>query len=124
MSGGTSFRVHASGSAAMPLPASAHAGIDSDFSHLGWAAGFFFSFRTILVFVCVRWLNVGTELGVLGTFAISSVLLIVSMVQAFGGSAQPLGPVGRIPVLRWVLYSEGIGGSSGWMIHGRLLRWM
>jgi exopolysaccharide production protein ExoQ len=103
VSDGTPFRIQASDSAAMPLPASAHAGIASDFSHLGWAAGFFFSFRIILVFICVRWLNAGTEPGVLATFAISAVLLIASMVQAFGGSTQPLGPMWRIPALRWVI---------------------
>jgi exopolysaccharide production protein ExoQ len=76
---------------------------DAPLSYVGWAAGFFFSFRTILVFIAARWLNAGTEPGVFATFAMSAVLLIAALIQGFGGSTRPLGSLWKIVGLRWVL---------------------
>lgn len=100
MSGGGSVR---SGAAAMPMWAADDARVDSSLSYVGWAAGFFFSFRTILVFISVRWLGAGTEPGVFAAFAMSAVLLIAALVQGFGRAAQPLGSLWKIAGLRWVL---------------------
>ncbi len=100
MSGGGSMR---SGAAAMSVWATDDARVDSSLSYVGWAAGFFFSFRAILVFISARWLNAGTEPGVFAAFAMSAVLLIAALVQGFGGAAQPLGAVWKIAGLRWVL---------------------
>jgi exopolysaccharide production protein ExoQ len=100
VSGGGSMR---SGAAAMPMWAADDARVDSSFSDVGWAAGFFFSFRSILVFISARWLDAGTEPGVFATFAVSAVLLIAALIQGFGRSAQPLGSLWKIAGLRWVL---------------------
>jgi O-antigen ligase len=112
MRDGTSFRIQASGAAAMTSPALAHASVESGYSSLGWAAGFFFSFRAILVFISARWLNLGTEPGVFTTFAITAVLLIASALQAFGGSTTRLGTMWRIPILRWVILYLGFSACS------------
>jgi O-antigen ligase len=66
-------------------------------------AGFFFSFRAILVLVTARWLRVGTEAGVIAELLIGSVVLLLSGFLAIGLASRPVGWAGRIKTVRWVI---------------------
>ena len=52
------------------------------------AAGFFFSFRAILVMISARWLNLGTEPGVIASLAIEFILLLTIVFQGIGPGAR------------------------------------
>jgi O-antigen ligase len=66
-------------------------------------AGFFFSFRAILVLVTGRWLRVGTETGVIAELLIGFTMLLLSGFLAVGPASRPIGWVGRIRSFRWVI---------------------
>ena len=53
-------------------------------SLLAFCAGLFFSGRTIFVLVTARWLNIGTEPGVLAGFTFAAGLALIAMLGAFG----------------------------------------
>jgi O-antigen ligase len=81
-------------------------------SSLAWAAGCFFSCRTIFVFISARWLNAGTLPGVIVTFVVSAILLAAAALQAFGPAAQPIGWVSRIASVRWAMLYLIFSGCS------------
>jgi O-antigen ligase len=66
-------------------------------------AGFFFSFRAILVLVTGRWLRVGTEAGVIAELLIGFIVLLLTGFLAVGPASRPIGWVGRIRSFRWVI---------------------
>jgi hypothetical protein len=72
-------------------------------SVMGAAAGFLFSFRSILVMVSARWLHVGTEPGVAAGLAAEMLLLAAIAFSAIGPSVRSLRSIARQPAVRWVL---------------------
>jgi O-antigen ligase len=72
-------------------------------STIAASAGFLFSFRTILVMIAARWLNWGTEPGVIAGAIVEIVLLLMIAMQAFGAATRPVAWVFRLPCIRWVL---------------------
>ena len=67
------------------------------------AAGFLFSFRTVLVMIAARWLNWGTEPGVIAGVVVEMVLLLMVAMQAVGPASRPVAWIFRLPCIRWVL---------------------
>ncbi|MGA2848217.1 MAG: O-antigen ligase family protein [Terracidiphilus sp.] len=67
------------------------------------AAGFLFSFRIILVMIAARWLNWGTQPGVIAGTIVEIVLLVMVALQVFGPAERLVGWVFRLPCIRWVL---------------------
>jgi exopolysaccharide production protein ExoQ len=76
------------------------------------AAGFFFSFRAILVMISARWLNLGTEPGVITILVIEFVLLLAIVFQAIGPATQPMRGIVRQASVRWVLIFLGFSCCS------------
>jgi O-antigen ligase len=68
------------------------------------AAGFLFSFRAVLVMVSARWLNQGTEAGVIAGVLVEVGLLLLALFQACGPCVRPAAWVLRVPCVRWVLF--------------------
>jgi O-antigen ligase len=79
---------------------------------LAFCAGFVFSSRTIFVLVTGRWLNIGTEPGVLAGFALGATLATIAMLGALGTREHggvinwTSGP------LRWVILYLAFSGCS------------
>ncbi len=76
------------------------------------AAGFFFSFRAILVMIAARWLHLGTQPGVAAGLAAELILLAAIVFQAFGPAARPIWSFARQPAIRWVLLFLGFSCCS------------
>lgn len=85
---------------------------ESSVSVLGLAAGFSFSARTMFVLISARWLNAGTQPGVLTAFATSAMLLLACSVNAFGNASRPIGWILRIGTFRWVAVYLAFSGCS------------
>jgi O-antigen ligase len=83
-------------------------------SALGWCVGLFFSGRAICVLISARWLNAGTEAGVLFTFAVSAVLLVALLLQGFGPSANPVKWIWTASTFRWIAAYLAFSGCSLW----------
>jgi exopolysaccharide production protein ExoQ len=79
---------------------------------LGFAAGCFFSVRTMFVLVSARWLDAGTEPGVFATFAVSVILLIAACLSAFGGESKPIRWMWNVGTFRWVAAYLAFSGCS------------
>ena len=68
------------------------------------AAGFLFSFRSVLVLISARWLNWGTEPGVIAGILVEIVLLLMATFQACGPAVRPVAWIFRLPCIRLVLF--------------------
>jgi hypothetical protein len=88
---------------ALPFPSVREQAATRKLSFTAAAAGFLFSFRIVLVMVAARWLNWGTQPGVIAGTAVEAILLLVVVMQAFGHAARPVAWVFRLPCIRWVL---------------------
>ncbi len=80
-----------------------HARLAATVSLTAAAAGFLFSFRSILAMVAARWLNIGTEPGVAAGLAAELLLLAAIAFSAFGPAALPLRSIARQAPVRWVV---------------------
>ena len=67
------------------------------------ALGFLFSARTVLVLITARWLNWGTEPGVIAGIAAEFALLFMATFQACGPNVRPTVWMFRLPPVRFVL---------------------
>ena len=76
------------------------------------AAGFFFSFRAILVMIAARWLHLGTRPGVAASLTAELLLLAVIVFQAIGPAPRPIRSFPRQPAVRWVLLFLGYSCCS------------
>lgn len=74
------------------------------FSATAAAAGFFFSFRSVLVLVSARGLGLGTEPGVIGNFLLGLSLLLVVSFQAAGPAVTSIGSIWRNSTVQWVAF--------------------
>lgn len=82
------------------------------YSLLAFIAGLFFSVRAIFVLVTARWLNIGTEPGVLAGFSIATGLALVAMLGAFGLRDHD-GYASKAPrALKWVILYLAFSGCS------------
>jgi len=86
-------------------------------SLLAVSAGFLFASRVIDVFVSARWLNVGTQAGVVAGFVMEFVLALAILINAFGHEmVSSAGIFGSRP-FRWVvLYLLFSGCSLLWSV--------
>lgn len=87
---------------ALGLPRVAHEDAAAG-SALAVCIGLLFSARTIFVLVSARWLNIGTEPGVLAGFLLSAALVFVALIAAIGRPAQELRVLMRARPFHWVL---------------------
>jgi exopolysaccharide production protein ExoQ len=87
-------------------------GKPSSLSVLSSCAGFLFSGRAIFVLISARWLNVGTEPGVLAGFAIESSLLVIALLAACGLNARSSRWIFRARPFKWVLLYIVFAGCS------------
>ena len=84
-------------------------------SVLPFCAGLLFSGRTMFVMVTARWLNVGTDSGVLAGFALAAGLALVAILGVFGSRDDAGGTIGTSRPLRWaILYLAFSGCSLFW----------
>jgi O-antigen ligase len=90
-------------SIALPFPFAREQATPRQLSFTAAAAGFFFSFRIILVMIAARWLNWGTQPGVIAGGIVEIVLLLMVVMQVLGPAARPVAWVFRLPCIRWVL---------------------
>jgi exopolysaccharide production protein ExoQ len=92
-----------SGSIALPCPSSQESTGTRQISITAAAAGFLFAFRAILVLISARWLNRGTEPGVIAGVLVEIVLLLLATLQTCGPAARPVAWIFRLSTVRWVL---------------------
>jgi O-antigen ligase len=88
---------------AMPLSFTREQAAPRELSLTAAAAGFLFSFRTILVLIAARWLNWGTQPGVIVGTLVEIVLLLMVAMQSCGPAVRPVAWIFRLPCIRWVL---------------------
>jgi exopolysaccharide production protein ExoQ len=81
-------------------------------SLLAFCAGLFFSGRTIFVLVTARWLNIGTEPGVLAGFTVAAGLALIAMLGAFGMPDHAGSSLWTSRPLCWVLLYLTVSGCS------------
>jgi len=68
--------------------------------------------RSSYVMISARWLNVGTEAGVILGFVISASLLFLSLILAIGKAALPVRSIFKARTVRWVLLYLSVAGCS------------
>jgi len=76
---------------------------DGRLSLLAASVGFLFAFRAVLVLISARWLNVGTEPGVIAGVLAEMLLMFMAVMQASGAKVQPLRWVLQLSSVRWVM---------------------
>jgi exopolysaccharide production protein ExoQ len=76
------------------------------------ALGFLFAARTVLVLITARWLNWGTEPGVIAGIVAESALLFMATFQACGPTVRPTVWIFRLPCVRFVLLFLAFSGCS------------
>jgi len=76
------------------------------------AAGFFFSFRAILVMITERWLHLGTQTGVAASLTIEFLLLSAVMFQCMGPGVRPIREILQSASVRWTLLFLGFSCCS------------
>ena len=86
--------------------------LQDEFSLLAGCAGFLFSARTAFALVSARWLNVGSEPGVLAGFALTLGIGLAALANAYGGDAHLVAWVLERRPLRWVLLYLAFSGCS------------
>lgn len=85
---------------------------DAPISVLSFCAGLLFSGRTIFVFVTDRFLNIGTDSGVLAGFAFAAGLALIAVLGAFGAPDHAGVTGGPFRPLRWVILYLAFSGCS------------
>lgn len=86
-------------------------------SLVAFFAGLYFSGRTLFVLVAARWLNMGTEPGVLAGFAFAAGLALIALLGAFGVRKHSGSAHGSSGPMRWVvLYLTFSGCSLFWTV--------
>lgn len=85
---------------------------DVPLSVLSFCAGLLFSGRTMFAFVTARWLNIGTDAGVLAGFAFAAGLALIAILGAFGARDHAGGTTGASRPLRWVILYLAFSGCS------------
>jgi len=86
-----------------------------EFSLLAAPTGFFFACRASFVLVAARWINIGTEPGVLAGLGISVTLLIAALLAGCGPRSHSISWILRVRSLQWVfLYIAFAGCSLFW----------
>lgn len=81
-------------------------------SSLAFLAGSFFAGRTIFVLVAARWLNLGTEVGVLASFAGSAVTALAAALCGFGPAKTRITSPLSVQPFAWVLFYLAFAGIS------------
>src|SRR5579859_7905689 len=94
-----------------PMDLSEQCGVQT-ISLTATAVGFFFSFRAILVVISARWLNLGTEPGVIVSLTIEFVLFLTIVFQGIGPGARPMRSILRQASIRWVVVFLGFSCCS------------
>lgn len=84
----------------------------SQLSLLAASAGSLFASRAIYVLVSARWLNVGTEAGVIAGFGVEAVLALAVLLSAFGDKALPLTRIRASRTILWVTLYLAFSGCS------------
>jgi O-antigen ligase len=82
------------------------------FSVVAFIAGFYFAARAIFVFIAARWLNIGTEPGVLAGFVCAALLILVAAFNAFGSAQPSSSALHRSRSLAWVFAFLAFTGCS------------
>ena len=81
-------------------------------SFTAFAAGFFFSFRAVLVMISARWFGFSTEPGVIAGLVIEFCLLLTIALQAAGPAQRSLHWFARQATIRWVFLFLAFSCSS------------
>lgn len=81
-------------------------------SILRFSAGIFFSSRTIFALVTARWLNIGTEPGVLAGFFLAAGLALAAVLGTFGAGSREEYTLWTSRPLRWVILYLAFSGCS------------
>jgi exopolysaccharide production protein ExoQ len=81
-------------------------------SILAFCAGLLFSGRTIFVLVTARWLNIGTEPGVLAGFVFAAGLALAALLGTFGAPDREECAPWSSRTLRWVILYLTFSGCS------------
>lgn len=84
----------------------------SSISVLAACAGALFSSRTVFAMISARWLNLGTEAGVLATFVCSMVLVVMASLATVGNRKYSPRGTYRAPTFRWVMVYAAFSGCS------------
>lgn len=79
---------------------------------LAFCAGFVFSSRTIFVLFTGRWLNIGTDAGVLAGFALDAALATIAALGALGAREDGAAINWTSGPLRWVILYLAFSGCS------------
>jgi exopolysaccharide production protein ExoQ len=79
---------------------------------VAFSAGFFFSARTIFVLITARWLNIGTEPGVLAGFTFAAGLALIALFAAFGMPDHADYTPWTSRPLRWIVLYLAFSGCS------------
>jgi hypothetical protein len=93
-----------SGSLRLPFSSAEESIAEQRFSLTAAAAGFLFSFRAVLALIAARWLNWGSEPGVIAGVLVELVLLLLVLFQMVGPVARSTSWIYRLPSVRWVLF--------------------
>lgn len=81
-------------------------------SLLAFCAGLYFSARTVLVLITGRWLNIGTEPGVLAGFLLAVTLALTATLGSFGARDRDASAPWNSTPLRWVILYLAFSGCS------------
>ena len=82
------------------------------FSLLAALAGFLFCTRVAFALVSARWLNMGSEPGVLAGFFVALAILVAALGNALGETSQPVAWTLTLRPVRWVLLYLAFSGCS------------
>jgi exopolysaccharide production protein ExoQ len=85
---------------------------DEPYFPLAFCVGFLFSGRTIFVLITGRWLNVGTEPGLLTGFGLAGGLCLMAALGTFGARLPLGGSAWSCRSMRWVLLYLAFSGCS------------
>lgn len=87
----------------------------SQFSVFAFCAGLLFSCRSAFVLITARWLNVGSEPGILAGFVMAAATGLIAALGAFGARHQFERPISTSRQLRWIaIYLTFSGCSLFW----------
>jgi exopolysaccharide production protein ExoQ len=79
---------------------------------LAFCAGLLFSGRTIFVLIMGRWLNIGTEPGVLAGFMLAAVVALIAAFGTFGAGVHRDLSAWRSRPMQWVMLYLAFSGCS------------
>lgn len=81
-------------------------------SVLSFCAGLLFSTRVILAMISARWLNIGSEPGVLAGFFFAILIAFLALMNGFGKVSRPAARALSVRPVRWVLFYLAFSGCS------------